>query len=153
MNLRYPMTWCIAHCWLGAAISLHRRAGRNIHYVPRDPLCPMDINPTPRNSNFKCLQLKTKVHNRIRTRDPRVRRPTLNRWAIEAKFKEEVLFGYLYLKLRIERVYRLHVAPGSLKPVFGLPRLHSRFAFYVGHSNISQNFAIDQKKIVLIPLI
>ena len=54
------------HCWLGAAISLHRRAGHNIHYVPRDPLCPMDINPTLRN--FKCLQLKMKVHDRIRTR-------------------------------------------------------------------------------------
>ena len=31
-----------------------------------DLLCPMDINPTLRN--FKCLQLKKKVHDRIRTR-------------------------------------------------------------------------------------
>ena len=31
------------HCCYGPLILLHRLAGRNAHYVPLDPLCPMDI--------------------------------------------------------------------------------------------------------------
>ena len=30
------------HCCLVALDLVHRLEGRNIHYVPRDPLCPMD---------------------------------------------------------------------------------------------------------------
>ena len=106
-----------SHCWIGAAILLHRRAGSNGHYVPLDPLCPMDIY-IRHLGIFKCLQLLKKlVRDRIRTRVPRFRRPTLNRWATKAWLRNRLVLGYLYVTLLFERIFRLQEAVGSHKPV------------------------------------
>ena len=44
-----------------------------------------------------------------------IRRPTLNRCAIEALLRETGFFAYLYLMLSLESIFRLRAPVGSLK--------------------------------------
>ena len=96
----------------------------SLYEIPKICICNtflgdfMKWNTILQKSNlfqFSCPYFYEKVYAGNRTRVRQIRRPMLNRCAIEALLREAGFFAYLYLMLSLESIFRLRAPVGSLK--------------------------------------